>query len=61
MKTAIITLEGIEKIKTKQKKEQNSLTNISNTNEFYILIGCFHRTIICFSLFISLFQRAKNN
>ena len=59
IKTAIITLEGIEKIKTKQKKQNKTVSRIFQT--LYILIGCFHRTIICFSLFISLFQRAKNN
>ena len=67
--TINITLEGIEKIKT-EKNDNNTLKNIFFTsavrfnvnklwNGFSILIGWLDRTIIWFSLFIGLFQRAK--
>ena len=63
--TIIITLEGIEEIKT-EKNDNKTLRrilfspalweNVSKLwNGFSILIGCLDRTIIWFSFFIGLF------
>ena len=62
-------MEGIEKIKT-EKNDNKTLwrtffspalwENVNKLwNGFSILIGCLDRTIIWFSFFIGLFQRAK--
>ena len=67
--TFIITLEGIEETNT-EKNDNKTLWIIffspalrENVNKlwngFSILIGCLDRTIIWFSFFIGLFQRAK--
>ena len=68
--TIIITLEGIEEIKT-EKNDNKTVwrkffflpalwENVNKLwNGFSILIGCLDRTIIWFSFFIGLFQRAK--
>ena len=67
--TIIITLEGTEEIKT-EKNDNKTVWRIffspalwENVNKlwngFSILIGCLDRTIIWFSFFIGLFQRAK--
>ena len=66
-----ITLEGIEKTKT-EKNDNKTLwilfsspalwENVNKLwNGFSILIGCLDRTIIWFSFFIGLFQRAKTH
>ena len=65
-----ITLEGIEKIKTSKKNDNKTVRRIflsstlegninKHCNPFSILIGCLHRAIILFSLFIGFFQRAE--
>ena len=65
--TIIITLEGIERINTEKMTTKHSeeyffllWVNVNKLwNGFSSLIGCLDRTIIWFSLFIGLFQRAK--
>ena len=67
-----IALEGIDKIKTEKKNDDKTVWAIflspklwenvnKHCNGFSIMIGCLHRTIIWFSLFIGLFYPQPNH